>query len=97
MANPNTYDKGDVVRLTGTFTVDGVATDPTTVTLKVQEPDGTETTYTYALATVTKVSTGVYRKDITIDESGYWYYRWEGTGTVATSGEAVLLTRESEF
>ena len=55
----NYYEKGETVRITGTFTVSDVATDPTTVTLKVQNPAGTETTYTYAAGEITKSATGV--------------------------------------
>jgi hypothetical protein len=97
MASPNTYDKGDLVRLTATFTVSSAVTDPTTITLKVQDPSGNEATYTYALAQVTKVSTGVYRYDLTIDEAGYWTWRWAGTGTVVAASESYLLVRGSEF
>jgi hypothetical protein len=92
-----TYDKGDLVRLTATFTVSDVNTDPTAVTLKIQDPSGNETTYTYALGQITKTATGQYRYDLTIDETGYWYYRWEGTGAVVASAEAHLLVRATEF
>jgi hypothetical protein len=97
MARPNNYDEGDLVRLTAAFTVASVATDPTTVTLKVKDPSGNVTTYTYALAEVTKDSTGNYHKDITIDEPGVWYYRWIGTGTVVAADEARLDVASSEF
>ena len=43
----NSYDKGDLVRLTATFTNSaGAATDTTAVTCKVRSPTAT-TTYTY--------------------------------------------------
>lgn len=75
---------GDTVRITNTFSVAGTPTDPTTVTLVVTDPSGnTEGTYTYGGATITKSSTGVYYKDLTVDEVGTWLYRWTGTGTVA--------------
>mgnify|MGYP003337657747 CR=1 FL=1 len=41
------YDRGDLVRLTATFTVSGVATDPSGVVLYVRQPSGTLTTLTY--------------------------------------------------
>ena len=93
----NIYDKNDLVRLSATFTVASVATDPTAISLKVQDPSGNETTYTYALAQVTKDGTGLYHYDLTIDETGYWYYRWEGTGAVVSAAEAHLLVRRTEF
>lgn len=92
----NVYDRGDLVRITGTFTVAGTATDPTTVTLKVKDPSGNVDTYTYALSQVTKSSTGVYYKDISLDEAGYWYYQWTGTGTVESVDEDYLVVRSRQ-
>lgn len=89
----NVYDKGDQVRLTGTFTVGGTATDPTTVTLKVKDPSGNVDTYTYALSQIAKSSTGVYYKDLSLDEAGYWYYQWAGTGAVESVDEDYLVVR----
>ena len=93
----NRYDKGDLVRLSATFTVSSTNTDPTTVTLKVQDPSGNTATYTYAAAEITKSATGQYYKDVSIDEGGTWYYRWEGTGTVITAGEGYLLASSGHF
>lgn len=49
-----------------------VLADPTTISVIVLAPSGTESTYTYpgAPATMTRVSTGVYYADHTITESG---------------------------
>lgn len=77
------YVLNQPVILDVTFTVGGVATDPTTVTLLVTDPAGTATTYTYAGATVTKSSTGVYTKTVTGNLAGTWSYVWTGTGTAA--------------
>ena len=77
------YDIGDQLRLTTTFTgLDGVATDPTTVTCRVVFPNGSAATYTYAspATSIIWVSTGVYAIDLTLDESGEYKYRWYGTG-----------------
>lgn len=93
----NIYDIGDLVRVTGTFTVSGTATDPTTVVCKIQDPSGNEVTYTYSLGEVTKSATGIFYKDVAIDESGVWYYRWIGTGACVAGGEGNLRVRRSEF
>jgi hypothetical protein len=93
----NTYDKGDAVRLKATFTVSSVVTDPTTVTLKVKDSDGTISTYTYAGGTITKLSTGIYYKDVTVSNDGIWYYRFEGTGSCIAAGENSFEVRRSEF
>lgn len=74
---------GDTVELTNTFTVDDTATDPTTITLAVTDPSDNTTTYTYAAGTITRVSTGVYRKAVTVDEAGLWTAAWTGTGTAS--------------
>jgi hypothetical protein len=71
----------ELATLTNTFTVAGVATDPTTVTLIVTDPEATATTYTFALAEITKTATGVYTKNITCSIAGEWQYEWVGTGT----------------
>lgn len=90
-----TYDKNDLIRLTGTFTVSSVATDPTTISLAVKGPSGTTDTYTYALGQVTKSATGIYYKDVTLDECGIWRYKWSGTGACQAVGEGWLEVREN--
>jgi uncharacterized protein YfaS (alpha-2-macroglobulin family) len=82
------YDVGDTVRIATTTPFAnsaGTATDPTTVTLNVREPDGTVTAYTYAAAQVTKAGTGDFYKDVSVDASGVWAWEWIGTGTVAAA------------
>lgn len=81
---------GDTVTLTNTFKVSGTATDPTAVSLVVTDPAGTATTYTYAGATITKSSTGVYTKNITASTAGRWSYAWTGTGTAADVESGVF-------
>ena len=93
----NVYDIGDRIRISVTFTVDGVASDPSEVTLKVQDPSGNEAEYVYSEGDLTRDDTGVYYYDVTVDESGYWYYRMEATGDVVASGESHLAVRKSEF
>jgi hypothetical protein len=63
----------------------GTATDPTTVTLRVREPDGTTTSYTYAGGDVTKAGAGDFYKDVSVDAAGVWAWEWVGTGTVAAA------------
>jgi len=92
----SSYINGDTVRLSATFTVDGAATDPTTVTLRVKAPSGTVTSYTYAATEITRVSTGVYRKDVLFDAAGTWYVRWEGTGAAAGVEEAAIVVSRSK-
>jgi hypothetical protein len=84
---------GDTVTLSNTFAVSGTATDPTTVSLVVTDPAGTATTYTYAGATITKSSTGVYTKNITASTAGVWLYTWTGTGTAADVQDGSFTVR----
>jgi hypothetical protein len=73
----------ELATLNNTFSVDGVATDPATVTLTVTPPSGTATAYTYAASQITRTATGKYRKDISCDEPGEWSYEWVGTGAAS--------------
>ena len=94
---PNTYDKEDLIRLTGRFTVSSVLTDPTAVTLAIINPDRATGIYTFAAAQVTNPSTGIYYRDISLDKVGRWDYRFEGTGTVQAAGDGLLLVRRTDF
>ena len=93
----NTYDINDVVRVTSTFTVSSVNTDPSDVHLKIKTPGGITSLYVYSLAEITKSATGIYYKDIAVDDDGMYYYRFEGTGTVRAASEHSFKIRSSEF
>lgn len=88
-----TYDIGDEVRLTASFTQSDVAVDPSTVSLTVQLPDGTSTTYTYAGSTITRSSAGHYMKDVTPSQAGIHRYRWTSTSNGAASEEGWFEVR----
>lgn len=88
----NTYDLGDLVRVSAAFTdvALGGAIDPDVVKLTIKEPDATVTTYVYGTdAELIKDSIGNYHADIDADQSGTWYYRWWSTG----SGQAAAEKR----
>ena len=92
----NTYDVGDVVRCTGTFTdSDGNAQDPTAVLFAFTTPAGVLTTYTYGVdAELIKSATGVYYADLAITESRTWRYRLYATGTGQSAGSSWFNVRE---
>lgn len=71
----------ELATLTNTFSVNGVATNPTTVTLVVTDPTGDATTY--STGDLTNSSTGVWTKNIPCTEAGLWTYVWTGTGTAS--------------
>lgn len=86
---------GDVVRLRSVFTVLDVNTDPTTITLEVQSPSGTTTSYTYADEEITREGTGIYYYNLSVNEAGWWVYQWTGTGTVEVVQGNRILVKES--
>ncbi|MGD9879036.1 MAG: hypothetical protein AB7E70_20935 [Hyphomicrobiaceae bacterium] len=101
MTIPNIYDKGDLVKLSTSPAfkdADGEAADPTAVTFRIMEPDGTETTYVYGTdAELVKAGTGDYYVHWTCAKEGRHSYRFEGTGTVTAAGEQVFDVRDSAF
>ncbi len=86
----SSYYTGQLVRLSVAFTVNGVATDPTTVTCKVKQPDGTTVTKTYAASEVVRDSTGNYHYDYAVTQAGWHYYAFAGTGTVQAAAEGAF-------
>jgi hypothetical protein len=85
----------ELATLTNTFRVAGVATDPTTITLVVTDPLGAATTYTYAGATITRTSAGLYTKDIPCTDVGTWSYEWTGTGAASDVDGGTWLVRQA--
>jgi uncharacterized protein YfaS (alpha-2-macroglobulin family) len=93
----NVHQKGDLVRISGTFRdLAGAAIDPGTVALKVAKPSGA-TTYTFALGTVIKDSVGNYHVDVSITEAGQWSYRWESTGAGQAAEQGQFTVEPSGF
>ena len=90
-----TYAAGTTARISVSFAVDGVLTDPGTVSLTVTDPTGTATEYTYAGATVTKSATGEYYKDLVVSIVGSWTYLWVGTAPVATTQSGGFIVQSS--
>lgn len=84
----------ELATLTNTFSVNGTATDPTTISLTITDPAGTATTYTYAAAQITRTSAGIYTKDIACTLAGTWLYLWVGTGAAsdAQAGTWTVLS-----
>ena len=94
------YDIGDRPVITATFRNDADApTDPTTVTVRVREPDGTETLYTSPVASIVNSSTGVWAFTFpaALDAAGDWYVRFRSTAGLLTAGEQKLVVRPTAF
>lgn len=92
----NFYDIHDRVRLDATFTTGGSLVDPTTVTFDVKKPNNSIVTYLYP-TTVSRVSLGLYRVEVSIDRSGTWHWDAYGTGVCETGGAADFGVRASHF
>lgn len=88
---------GGSIELVATFSVDGTLTDPSTISLSIMDPAGAVTTYTYGAAQITKDSTGVFSKNISLTTEGNWKWRWVGTGTVVAAEEGEVYVKPSEF
>lgn len=92
------YQHGTDVRLTATYALGGVATDPTTVTFKVLNPDGTVLTKAYPADTeVVHEATGRFHLDVPTPEVGTYPYRVESTGTPKGAAESSFSVLVSPF
>jgi hypothetical protein len=91
----STYTLGTAVSITETFSVLGVATDPTTVVYTVVDPLGVSTSYLFGTdPEVSNPSVGVYVLDLPpTTEPGTYQYSITGTGAVDAvgSGEFTVL------
>lgn len=85
----------ELARLSNTFLVDEVATDPTTVTLTLTDPTGLSTPYTWAGGTVTRDSVGTFHKDVTCSVAGTWQYTWVGTGAATDTASGTFVVQEA--
>lgn len=73
------------------YDVDGVATNPTTVTFSWRIDDGAVTDWVYGTdVEVTKDSTGNFSVALPVTDAGRWYGRWVGTGTAAAASELTF-------
>ena len=92
---------GDMIRVGITYLDpdDGVKVNPTTVKFKYLDPNSrTPVTLTYGTDTaLVRVSTGVYRVDLTLNEVGVWHARWEATGNYISAEEFSIQVAPSQF
>ena len=92
----NTYDVGDRVKLQAVIKNSaGAAVDPTTVALTVKPATGMATSYTYALAEVSKTAVGTYSMEYTIPShsGGVYYYKFTAGGTYIGMEQSSFAVR----
>lgn len=95
----NTYDKGDLVRLTATFSDnESEAVDPDTVVCKVKDPTGSVSIYTYnADEELVRDSAGTFHLDVSVDFPGEYFYRFHSTGNGQAASESSFKVSSSAF
>lgn len=82
------YCVGDKIKITGTFTHDGIAGDPEVIRAIYKNPSDQITTIIYPDERITKEATGVYSFEILASVSGNWHYRVDdGLDNVAEEGQ----------
>jgi len=93
------FDKGDLIRVTGTFTNSaGTAVDPTAVNFMYRNPTGVIVVLVYGTdAAVVKSATGIYYVDVNANSAGTWWVRYESTGTGQAADEESFDVMPSEF
>ncbi len=72
-------------------------TDPTTVSIRVRDPKGRKTTYTWAGGQVTKVSTGRFEMGVTFDQPGMWVVGIYGLGAVTAAATRNVWVRPTSL
>jgi hypothetical protein len=85
----NTFDIGDLVELTATFTDPdtGDPVDPDNVVCTVKKR-------TEVVEVAASGRDGVYTAQVDIDVSGWWHYSFDGEGSFQASAEQKFLVRD---
>lgn len=85
------FDIGDTAHLETTFAdLNGVPTNPTTVILTIQAPDGTQST-----PSATNDAAGLYHYDLAITQSGLYLFKWAGSGLISAVQEGEIAVKPS--
>lgn len=95
----NSYDLGDLVRVTAAFTnTAGTAIDPAAVFFQAKDPNGTLTEYTYGTdVELVRDSLGNYHADVAAAAAGTWHYRFYSTGSGQAAETGSFTVERSEF
>jgi len=83
---------GQMPKIEAQFSDAGGPADPDVVTLTIRAPDGTETT-----PTPVRVSAGLYRYYLLLEQSGVYLWSYVGTGTVFERQEGAIEVERSLF
>lgn len=78
------FPLGQPLVVDATFTVAGVPTDPTSIVFTIEEPDGDILTFNWPPAgAITKVTTGIFKGQVTPTKLGAHAYRMVAAGAAA--------------
>lgn len=93
------YIVGQSARITALFTdFNGAPADPSTISVKIKDPAGTETVHVYGSdVNVVKDAVGTYHYVLPLTLAGAYYARWVGSGTVVAASEELLRVLPSAF
>lgn len=97
MAIRNSYDRGDKVKVTATFTnLSGAYIDPGSIYVQYVTPAGVATNLSYP-STVSRTSSGIYYADISVDQTGEYWYRVHASGVGQSAAEGGFTVKRSRF
>lgn len=89
-----TYLVGDTVRVSATFKLDGVESDPGSVLLFVKKPSGS---FLSPAPTVVKDAVGRYHADFLATEAKSWQFKFRGTSPLIASAFGSFLVAAEDF
>lgn len=87
------YDIGQLLQITATVKdLNGDLVNPLDAIFRVKAPDGTITEYD-----ALNPETGIFTFDLQIAESGYYYFRFEGSGIYTAVADSSVISSPSPF
>jgi len=94
----NSYDKPSLVRISAEFTNGTVDLAVSAVTCRYRNQSGTAVVLVYGVdAALIQSATGKYYVDILASQQGYYYYRFETTGSFIAATEGSFFVKPSQF
>jgi uncharacterized protein YfaS (alpha-2-macroglobulin family) len=92
------YTKGAVVRLSAMFKQNNTPLDPSIVRVRIKDPNGKVTQYVYGnTSDVIRESIGLYHYDLSLPQSGRWFYKFESSGNGQAAAEGSVEVTPSDF
>ena len=90
----NQYTAGTLVRLTAAITAASTPVTPTTISMKVKNPDMAVTDMS---KDIVEDSVGNYHIDVTPGALGLYQYEWICTGNVTLNSRGQFLVNQGAF